>query len=179
MAETVTIAPGGGTAKIRHPWGVLGLMIITIGIYYLFWWYFINREMRDLGRARNVDLGSSPGMSVVAITIGGIIIVPPFVSVWNTGRRMEGTQRAVGVSGGSGPLFFVMSIIPIVSLFSPVYMQGNLNDAWRAMSGAIAAPATVAPAFDAPVPAASAIDAPAFDAPAGTASETDAPHDDV
>jgi hypothetical protein len=61
------------------------------------------------------------------------VIIPPFVSVWKTGRRMEGTQRAVGASGGSGPLFFVLHIIPIVSLFAPVYMQMELNKAWRAI----------------------------------------------
>lgn len=131
MAESVQIAPGNRFAKIRNPWGVLGLALITVGIYYLFWYYFINREMRDVGNAYGVDLGESPGMSVVAITIGSLIIVPPFVSLWKAGRRMEGTQRAAGVAGGSGPLFFVLHIIPIVDLFAPVYMQMELNKAWR------------------------------------------------
>lgn len=61
------------------------------------------------------------------------MIIPPFVSIWKTGRRMEGTQRTAGASGGSGPLFFVLHIIPIVSLFAPVYMQMELNKAWRAI----------------------------------------------
>jgi hypothetical protein len=133
MAQSVQIAPGGGLAKMRNPWGVIGLSLITLGIYYVFWWYFINREMRDFGNANNVDLGQSPGTSVLAITLGAFVIVPPFVSVWNTGRRMEGTQRTAGVSGGSGPLFFVLHIIPIVSLFAPVYMQTELNKAWHAI----------------------------------------------
>jgi hypothetical protein len=131
MAESVQIAPGPGFAKMRNPWAVIGLSLITLGIYYVFWWYFINREMRDFGNANNVDLGQSPGVSVLAITLGAFVIVPPFVSVWKTGRRMEGTQRTAGVSGGSGPLFFVLHIIPIVSLFAPVYMQTELNKAWR------------------------------------------------
>jgi hypothetical protein len=118
---------------LRNPWAVLGLSLITLGIYYVFWWYFINREMRDVGNANNVDLGESPGISVLAITLGALVIIPPFVSIWRTGRRMEGTQRTTGVSGGSGPLFFVLHIIPIVSLFAPVYMQTELNRAWRAI----------------------------------------------
>jgi hypothetical protein len=133
MAQSVQIAPGGGSAKTRNPWGVLGLSLVTLGIYYVFWWYFINREMRDVGNANNVDLGQSPGVSVLAITLGAFVIIPPFVSVWKTGRRMEGTQRTAGVSGGSGPLFFVLHIIPIVNLFAPVYMQTELNKAWRAI----------------------------------------------
>jgi Domain of unknown function (DUF4234) len=134
VATSVQIGQGTGFAKVRNPLGVLGLSIITLGIYYVFWYYFINREMRDLGNAKGVDLGESPGMSVLAITLGAFIIVPPFVSIWHTGRRMEGAQRAVGVSGGSGPLFFVLHIIPIVSLIAPVYMQLELNKVWNALS---------------------------------------------
>jgi Domain of unknown function (DUF4234) len=133
VAQSVQIAPGSGFAKLRNPWGVLGLTLITLGIYYVFWWYFINREMKDVGNANGVDLGQSPGTSVLAVTVGAFVIIPPFVSVWKTGRRMEGTQRTVGVSGGSGPLFFVLHIIPIVGLFAPVYMQMELNKAWRAI----------------------------------------------
>jgi hypothetical protein len=133
VAESVDVAPSGAEAKIRNPWGVLGLSLITLGIYYVFWWYFINREMRDFGRANGVDLGQSPGVSVLAITVGWLVIIPPFVSMWGTGRRMEGAQRTAGVSGGSGPLFFVLHIIPIVSLFAPVYMQTELDKSWGAI----------------------------------------------
>lgn len=135
MAESVQLAPSGGHAKMRNPLAVLALSLITLGIYYGFWWYFINREMRDFGNANGVDLGQSPGVSVLAITLGAFVIIPPFVSVWRTGRRMEGTQRTAGISGGSGPLFFVLHIIPIVNLFAPIYMQMELNKAWRAISG--------------------------------------------
>ena len=34
------------TAKIRNPLGVIGLTLITLGIYFFFWWYYINREMK-------------------------------------------------------------------------------------------------------------------------------------
>jgi Domain of unknown function (DUF4234) len=141
VATSVEIGPGAGFAKVRNPLGVLALSIITLGIYYVFWYYFINREMRDLGNANGVDLGQSPGMSVLAITLGAFIIVPPFVSIWKTGRRMEGAQRVVGVSGGSGPLFFVLHIIPIVSLIAPVYMQLELNKAWNAVPAKTSEPA--------------------------------------
>ena len=60
MAEEVAIAGTPSTAKLRNPWGVIGLTLITLGFYYFFWWYYINREMRDFGRARGVDLGQNP-----------------------------------------------------------------------------------------------------------------------
>jgi hypothetical protein len=141
VARSVQIGQGTGFAKVRNPVGVLALSIITIGIYYFFWWYFINREMRDLGNAKGVDLGQSPGTSVLAITLGAFIIVPPFVSIWRTGRRMEGAQRAVGVDGGNGPLFFVLHLIPFVSLIAPVYMQAELNKAWNALGSVDSEPA--------------------------------------
>ena len=44
--------------KWDGPLGVIGLTIITLGIYFVFWWYFLNREMADLGKTRGVpELG--------------------------------------------------------------------------------------------------------------------------
>ena len=64
MAEIVQIPNAATTAKIRNPLAVLGLGLITLGIYHIFWWYFINREMADYGRANGVDLGDNPVISV-------------------------------------------------------------------------------------------------------------------
>jgi hypothetical protein len=61
------------------------------------------------------------------------------------GKRMQLTQRAANVHGGSGLLWFVMHIIPIVSLFAPVYLQYQLNQAWETQPAAV---------FGAPVAAA-------------------------
>jgi Domain of unknown function (DUF4234) len=133
MADIVQIPNSTGTAKIRKPWAVVVLALVTIGIYYIFWWYFVNREMRDLGRANNTDLGQRPGISVLAVTLGALIIIPPFVSIWQTGRRMEGAQRVTGTSGGSGPIFFLLHLVPLISIFAPLYFQDELNKAWRSL----------------------------------------------
>ena len=131
MAEELQIGGTGETAKIRNPLGVVALSIVTIGIYYVFWWYFINREMRDLGRARNRDLGQSPGQSVLAITLGALIIVPALVTLWRTSARIESSQEAVGLSNrASGPIIFILLL-----LIGPVgiwYAQSELNKAWEA-----------------------------------------------
>jgi hypothetical protein len=131
--NSVVLTERGATAKIRNPWLVLLFTVITLGIYHLFWYYFINREMSDYGEAHNTDIGMSPGMSVVAITIGGFIIIPPFVSIFRTGKRMRLTRRVAEISGGSAGLYFLLSIIPIVNLFSSVYMQSELNAVWRTL----------------------------------------------
>lgn len=57
--------------------------LITLGIYSLVWYYKVNREARDFDRRIEV----SPGLALLAVLIGWIIIVPPFVSVYRTGGR--------------------------------------------------------------------------------------------
>jgi hypothetical protein len=131
MAQEIQIAGTDSTAKVRNPLGVVGLSIITIGVYYVFWWYFINREMRDLGRARNTDLGESPGNSVLALTLGALVIVPALVTLWTTSGRIEKAQEAVGMDRRvTGPIVFILLL-----LIGPVgiwYAQSELNKAWDA-----------------------------------------------
>src|SRR3954470_1639576 len=150
MAEEIAIANGEARAKLRNPLGVVGLSIITIGIYYAFWWYFINREMRDFGRARNADLGQSPGNSVLAVTLGWIIIVPAIVSMWRTSDRIQRTEELAGVERpASGPIIFILLL-----LIGPVgvwYAQSELNKAWTAQTAG-ASPALPATEAAAPAP---------------------------
>jgi hypothetical protein len=142
MAEEIRIANSDSTAKVRNPLGVLGLSLVTIGIYFFFWWYFINREMRDLGRARNTDLGQNPGNSVLAITLGALVIVPAIVTMWTTSARLENAQETVGIERRvSGPIVFILLL-----LIGPVgiwYAQSELNKAWDAQRTGAAAEPTI------------------------------------
>jgi hypothetical protein len=154
MAEEVAIAGTESRAKLRNPLGVVGLSIITLGIYYIFWWYYINREMRDFGRARGTDLGQNPGNSVLAITLGALIIVPAIVTLWTTTDRIQRTQETAGVERpAAGPIIFVLLL-----LIGPVgiwYAQHELNKAWTAQAGAGSAaslPASQPAAQPAPPP---------------------------
>jgi hypothetical protein len=151
MAEEIQIAGTESTAKVRNPLGVVGLSLITLGIYFFFWWYFINREMRDLGRARNVDLGQNPGNSVLAITLGALIIVPAIVTMWTTSARIENAQEAVGLERRvSGPVVFILLL-----LIGPVgiwYAQSELNKAWAAQGTGGAASSTLPAAQPSPAP---------------------------
>lgn len=133
MAEEIAIANSGERVKLRNPLGVVGLSLITLGIYYVFWWYFINREMRDFGRSRNTDLGQSPGNSVLALTLGALIIVPALVTLWRTSDRIQRSQEVAGVErGANGPIIFILLL-----LIGPVgiwYAQSELNKAWEAQA---------------------------------------------
>src|SRR5437764_11417127 len=113
MAEQIQIAGTEARAKIRSPWGPALLPFITLGIYAIFWYYYINREMRDLGRAHNTDeLGESPGMSVLAVTLGALIIVPAVISVIHTFQRIQTAQRLNGIEPqANGWLALIMALL--------------------------------------------------------------------
>lgn len=134
MAEEVQIAGTQSTAKIRNPLGVIGLALITLGIYGIFWYYFINREMADYGRARGTnELGDSPGTSVLAVTLGALVIVPALLSGYNTCKRVEATQRLAGDPNptAAGLLFVLYLFISPVALY---LIQDGLNKAWQAQA---------------------------------------------
>jgi hypothetical protein len=137
MAHEIQIPGAGSTAKIRNPLGVLGLGLITLGIYHFFWWYFVNREMADYGQANGMpELGDNPVLSVLAVTIGALIIIPPFVSLWRTLKRIETAQnRALGSNNIGVILLFVLAFIPLVNLAVLPVMQSNLNQVWERVRG--------------------------------------------
>ncbi|MCC3771874.1 DUF4234 domain-containing protein [Streptomyces sp. UNOC14_S4] len=119
-------APGpaayGAAMKHRGPIAVwLGLPLITLGIYGIVWHYKVNKEMGQFDPRRPVN----PVMSVLAVTLGVFLIVPPFVSVYNTGKRIREAQRAAGVeptcSAGLG--VFLMFFCSLYVL----YYQSQLN----------------------------------------------------
>ena len=72
----------GVQVKRRGPLVTWLLIIITFGIYSLFHWYYMNREVRDFSAAMGQPLGNAPGRSVLALFPGGLIIVPAIWTFW-------------------------------------------------------------------------------------------------
>jgi hypothetical protein len=103
-----------------------------VRIYLLVWWYYINRELRDYGTARRVDLGTNPRNSVLALAIGWIIIVPPIISVVRTFRRIQFAQKLAGVEVQNGWIGLVLYLVISPAFFA--YMQSGLNNVWRAQA---------------------------------------------
>jgi hypothetical protein len=101
MAEEIAIRGSNYPAKQRNPLGPLGLAIITFGIYAIFHYYYINKELAELGKARGTsELGDSPGTSVLAVTLGALIVVPAYISIWNTWKRQVAARQMFGVNEG-------------------------------------------------------------------------------
>jgi hypothetical protein len=134
VAEVVPIQGANSSAKIRSPVWVVVLEIITLGIYGFFWWYFIHRELRDYGRAKGTtELGTSPGTSLLAITLGLLIIVPALISFFNGFKRVQAAQRLTGVEPINGWIGLILFIVLYPAFFG--YMQSGLNPVWRAQAG--------------------------------------------
>jgi hypothetical protein len=153
MAEEVQISGSSEVAKIRNPLAPALLPFITLGIYALVWYYKVNKEMAEMGKARNTEeMGTSPGTSLLAVMVGWIIIVPPFLSFYNTWKRKAAAENATGQTGGMEPgLGFLLTI-----LLSPVgyyIFQRDLNNVVQAQaSGSPLPPAPPAPPVEQPAP---------------------------
>jgi hypothetical protein len=136
MAEMVTI--DGQEYKKREPLGVLGLSLITLGIYFWYWYYKINDDLRRFQH----DDSISPGRSLLAVTLGWLIIVPPFIAVYNTSMHVASAERGAGIQQELSPAINVILLI-VFSIGVGMYTQEHLNRLWdRARTGTGAPPAT-------------------------------------
>jgi hypothetical protein len=133
VAEVVDVG-AERPAKIRNVVAVAVLSVVTLLIYAFFWWYFINREMADYGRVKGTsELGDSPTKSVLAITLGLLVIVP---AVWTTVTTFQRIQKLQRLTGQTTPLNGWIGLILAV-VISPAlyaYMQSGLNSSWRAVA---------------------------------------------
>ena len=131
MAEEIQILGTRDQAKIRKPLGVVGLSLITLGIYYFCWYFKINNELSNLGESRGTEeLGTAPTKSLLAMVPGFLLIIPPFVSLYHTCQRINRGQKLTGEGVGlNPPLAFILAV-----LIGPVgmyMMQGSLNHIWE------------------------------------------------
>jgi hypothetical protein len=125
MAAIAPAAPTtGGTGpkgKVRSPVGSWFLVLITLGIYGLFWYYNTNRELRDYDSRIVV----SPGLAVLAL----LVPIVNWFSVYNTGKRIRQAQQIAGVpvtaSGGIGVL------LTFVFGFWVPYYVSQVNGPWE------------------------------------------------
>ena len=122
MTENTAGARGlGPKGKTRSPIGGWLLLIPTLGIYYLFWYFNINRELRDFDPSVKVH----PGWAVVSL----FIPIVGLISIYNTGNRIRQAQTAAGSPAeASGLIGLIASIV--LALNVPYY-SSQLNRVWQ------------------------------------------------
>ncbi|HEX9299133.1 MAG TPA: DUF4234 domain-containing protein [Actinomycetota bacterium] len=129
MAEMVTVQ--GQRFLKRNPLGVLGLSVITLGIYFFYWYYQINDELRRFEHDETI----SPVRSLMAILFGWIIIVPPFLAMYNTAKHVQAVEQRLAIQPQLEPALAIV-IMLFVSVGNGVYIQEHLNRIWDRAAGA-------------------------------------------
>jgi hypothetical protein len=115
--------------KVRNPWGVIGLSIITLGIYSLYWQYATFKEMKDFS---GEGIGGGLGLLLaILISVVNVFLMPAEV-----GHLYVAAGRERPVRGPTG--FWVL--IPIVGGFIWVIkVQGALNRFWGSVGAPLSA----------------------------------------
>ncbi len=144
MAYEMKIRGTEEEVKVRSPWAVALLPIITLGIYHLVWWYKINKELKAYGAAKGYDLGQNPTNSLLALFPGGFIIVPALITYWRGTKRAQGAAKIAGKEPVNGWLCIVLYLVISIGFWA--YIQSSLNKVWEAeaepLVGGEAPPAT-------------------------------------
>ena len=147
MAYEMQLRESQDKVKIRSPWAAALLPYITLGIYHLVWWYRINRELRDYGKAKGYDLGQNPTNSLLALFPGGIIVVPALITYWRGTKRVMGASKVAGQTPLNGWIAIILFVVISPALW--FYVQSELNKVWQAEAdpaeGELAPPAPADP----------------------------------
>ena len=129
MAYEMKIRGTEHEVKVRNPWAVALLPIITLGIYHLVWWYKINKELKAYGEAKGFDLGQNPTNSVLALFPGGLIIVPAIMTYINGTKRVQGAAKVANKEPVNGWLCLVLYLVLSIGMWA--YLQSSLNAIWE------------------------------------------------
>jgi hypothetical protein len=144
VAETVTVQ--GQSYLKRHPLGVLGLSIVTLGIYWLYWYYQVNVEIRRFEKDDTVR----PGVALLAMALGWLVIVPPFISMYNTSLHVAKMEERAKVPVPLSPAINIV-ILLVFAFGTAMYTQEHLNRVWDAAGDASGATPPLPPLPPSPV----------------------------
>jgi len=130
----------GVEIKLRRPWVGFVLAIVTLGIYYLYWYYVSNGDLNEYGETLEEPsnpLRVSAGLATLAVSVGWLLVIPPFISQWRFYRRIQKAQELAGIEPKiNHVLGFVLFLVALVLLpFEIPYAQGHLNRLWEHEAG--------------------------------------------
>lgn len=145
MATTLTLR--GVPVKRRNPWGAWALNLVTLGIYGIVYWNRINVELRDYSAAIERPFRNDPNVSVIAMFLGSIVLIPFVVTIATTTRRVSDLQLIVRSTRGREPVSPTVAVLLGILLSAHiVYLQRSLNEIWDAEAAAAPQPLGLTPA---------------------------------
>ena len=121
MAQELVVN-GNTPVKIRNPLGVLGLGLITFGIYLIFHFYYVNREMVSYGQGL---VPGNPGTSTLFL----FIPILNLIEIHKTFKRVDQVQQMAGMHARiSIGLAWVLALFTGLHM---LYVQSQLNSVWN------------------------------------------------
>ncbi|MCY7303758.1 MAG: DUF4234 domain-containing protein [Thermoleophilia bacterium] len=142
----------GPVGQKRGVWFVILIGVVTFGIYWLYWVFKTQEEMK---KRTGEGLGGVLGLVVWLV----VSPVSAFVIPSELGNMYAGDGKEKPVTGLTGLWLFPFGIFVIPAIVWAVKVQGSLNRYWdEAATPAAAAPSALpaddpAPAPASPVPA--------------------------
>ena len=117
---------GAPLGKIRSTGTCILLMIVTFGIYGLFWYYSTHDEMK-----RHSGQGIGGGIALLLALFVGIVM--PYLTSSEVGGLYERSGRQKPVSGATGLWYFPGMLIIVGPIVWFVKTNGALNAYWRSL----------------------------------------------
>ncbi len=108
--------------KDRSPASVLGLSIITLGIYYLVWYHHINAEIRR----HDPDIKVTPGWAVVA----SLVPLANIISGYSTAARIRQMQLDDGQTNTISPVVALLLML-FLGIGYPLYVASQIREHWH------------------------------------------------
>jgi hypothetical protein len=119
--------PVGEVGKVRGTWAVVGLSIITFGIYSLYYYFATHEEMK---RHSGEGLGGAVGL-VLGLFTGGLVTAFVLPNEIGNLYARQGRSRPVSATTGLWVILGWMILIgPLVWL---IKTNGALNAYWRSV----------------------------------------------
>jgi hypothetical protein len=111
----------GPVGKVRDPWFVILISIITLGIYFLYWTYQVFREMKEHS---GEGVGGPIGL-IIGIFIG---VVNLFLIPVEIAKMYQKAGKAAPITWVVG----LWNLIPLIGFFIWVFkVQNALNNKWE------------------------------------------------
>lgn len=112
----------GEIGKERSAAAVLGLSIVTLGIYYLVWYYKINDEIRR----HDPSIKVNPGWAVVA----AMLPITSLISGYSTAARIRQMQLDEGQTNTISPVVALLLFL-FIGVGYPLYIASQLREHWH------------------------------------------------
>ncbi len=134
-AETITV--GNASVATRNAVATWLLTFLTLGIFGIWWWYQVNRELRDYSRAVTRPFQISPVLAALMFALWPAALVWTMLTTYMGARRIRHAQEWVEAPNPVSPIVATL-LVPLL-FAQAIYLQNALNDVWR-RAGAGAGP---------------------------------------